>query len=1162
MVHSLNVRSITNRLKRRAFATWLGRLEEPSVICIQETWQHLPQQITGYARHHAFASSVWAPYSMASRGVAIVCNVQGSAMAALWTDPEGRAVVAELRLPGLPPVLVCSVYAPTVREDRPTFLREFATQVDTVLGARPDLRDQLVIAGDFNVPREEQDKFGGNVERFGCAELERLLARFRLLDCWRVANPALKDWSHCTSVTATRIDYIFASTRAVAARMESAPVDTDHKLVSACFGVAVVRDRPASLWRMNSSVLENEEVVSQVEDILAANALLNDYTVWRNWAHIKKAIARLLRYYTIRDARERQQEETDAAAALATANEAARDAPTVDHLRNVVAAEGRLRAATLHRQEEAARRMQADNLADVMRPATKSPVSFPTKLYTGDRRGQASTPDEVNDVCVEHFKRLFSKEPVDEAAGERLLDEWTVPEIRPEIRRYLSRPLTAACLLKALPPSGSSSAPGPDGLPWEFYRCFKNHVCTLLHKIMRHSLRCGSLPRGMSDSVVRLIPKDGKDPAAISSWRPIALLNCDFKLLSHWANARLQGYLVRVIHPDQAGFMPGRRIHDHIITMRALAAQEEGAILLTDDDAAYNRVSREWLLRVARRVVDDQLLSTISMLTESSSTRLLLQRLSPAIATERGVPQGLPLSPSLYNLACEPLLAALREAQLQGLRAPLGDRVRVQAYADDKALFLAYPEDLAIVKDTFARYEAASGARINPAKSTLVVLDGSPLGRWRSVWPDLSCRDISVGSPPIYLGIPLRGDPFLRARKRWKDALLSWRRQHLPLFARAFVANRFIVPLLTYAATVAPAPHDLSDLAASLKEFVWNSRIASVPEPATYKPLDAGGLGVRHLPSAFSGLHLLLLQRVHSKLRVLNDDPTELPPVWFQFCISAIAQGRHADKLPAELRERYRHPRRLPELRALFEDALDEWEAARGVGPLFEHFEDDELNARLSDLPSGHSFMMTKRREMYERSRDLRCVWTPVHWFPDPPLRRESFWTELHRRPSSFYHREARWRLLTRGMPLNFRLYRAEDPRTRCARGCDDRETPEHAFWDCHVVRGLWNAIFDRMARVFNVRLPAHERSIHLLVYPMRPFKSLVKEKREQVSFLFNVIVCHIWRTRRETPLRTARALLATCEAAIKNAIEIGARRDPVACGQWLDELRPIFSVV
>ena len=106
-------------------------------------------------------------------------------------------------------------------------------------------------------------------------------------------------------------------------------------------------------------------------------------------------------------------------------------------------------------------------------------------------------------------------------------------------------------------------------------------------------------------------------------------------------------------------------IGEHLIVMRALASQDTGAVLLTDDDAAYDRTSRDWLLRVAKRVVDPRLHQTISMLTASGSTRLMLEALSRPITVARGVPQGLPLSPSLYNLACEPLLAALRKANFR-----------------------------------------------------------------------------------------------------------------------------------------------------------------------------------------------------------------------------------------------------------------------------------------------------------------------------------------------------------------------------------------------------------------------------------------------------------------------------------------------------------------
>jgi len=112
-------------------------------------------------------------------------------------------------------------------------------------------------------------------------------------------------------------------------------------------------------------------------------------------------------------------------------------------------------------------------------------------------------------------------------------------------------------------------------------------------------MRCGMLPPGMGDYSVCLEAKAYRDLRQRPSWRPCTLLNCDMKLYSHLVNRRLQGYLKVVVHPDQVGFMPGRQIGEHLIVMRALASQDTGAVLLTDDDVAYDQISRDWLLRVA-----------------------------------------------------------------------------------------------------------------------------------------------------------------------------------------------------------------------------------------------------------------------------------------------------------------------------------------------------------------------------------------------------------------------------------------------------------------------------------------------------------------------------------------------------------------------------------
>ena len=355
----------------------------------------------------------------------------------------------------------------------------------------------------------------------------------------------------------------------------------------------------------------------------------------------------------------------------------------------------------------------------VSRLPSKQEATYPRAL-SGDGRRLTSTAPEFEQLCADHFAGLFGKAAIDEQCGEELLNAWTFPEIPAELRESLAAEFSIADLRAALPRSDLDTTPGPDGLPWQFYHKFWPQVSVIPHKVLRHSPRCGKLPRGMSESVVRLIPKADRDPTLVTSWRPITLLNSDHKLFSHLVNRRLQGYLKVIIHPDQVGFMPGRQINEHLIVMRALASQDKGAVLLTDDDAAYDRISRQWLLAVAKRVVDPQLLRLLSMMTAPGTTRLLLETLSRPIEVQRGVPQGLPLSPSLYNLASEPLLAALRNTNAAGLRSPFGDCVLILAYADDKAMCMTTPDDLALVKPIIAKYERASGALINPSKSSLI----------------------------------------------------------------------------------------------------------------------------------------------------------------------------------------------------------------------------------------------------------------------------------------------------------------------------------------------------------------------------------------------------------------------------------------------------------
>ena len=107
-------------------------------------------------------------------------------------------------------------------------------------------------------------------------------------------------------------------------------------------------------------------------------------------------------------------------------------------------------------------------------------------------------------------------------------------------------------------PNGKS--PGLDGIGIDFYKVFwkeiRAHVAALIGKIYQQ--RCLNPSANMG--VISLIPKAGKDTRFVKNLRPITLLNSDYKIIEKALSNRIMLGLQQIIHSDQKGFMPGRKI--------------------------------------------------------------------------------------------------------------------------------------------------------------------------------------------------------------------------------------------------------------------------------------------------------------------------------------------------------------------------------------------------------------------------------------------------------------------------------------------------------------------------------------------------------------------------------------------------------------------------
>lgn len=95
----------------------------------------------------------------------------------------------------------------------------------------------------------------------------------------------------------------------------------------------------------------------------------------------------------------------------------------------------------------------------------------------------------------------------------------------------LDSPLNLEEMYRALKSMNTGKSPGSDGIPSEFYITFWDLLGPLLLATRSHSLQNGLTP-DQRRAVLTLIPKKGRDKRHLSNWRPISVLNVDYKTYS------------------------------------------------------------------------------------------------------------------------------------------------------------------------------------------------------------------------------------------------------------------------------------------------------------------------------------------------------------------------------------------------------------------------------------------------------------------------------------------------------------------------------------------------------------------------------------------------------------------------------------------------------
>ena len=286
----------------------------------------------------------------------------------------------------------------------------------------------------------------------------------------------------------------------------------------------------------------------------------------------------------------------------------------------------------------------------------------------------------IASICsswVDFYSGLFTAGEIDQLAQHDLLSNVSarLPE---SARDRCEGLLTVEEVHATLMGMAHNKSPGSDGLPMEFYSSFWDVLGRDMVEVLNSSLALGSLPPSLRCALISLMFKKG-DRLDHRNWRPISLLNVDYKLCARSLAGRILNVLHHMIAPDQTCGVRGRFIGENVALLRDVIhyASESGtpaAILSLDQEKAFDRVDWPFPFRVLGHLgFGPSFISWVRLLyTDIRSAILINGHTSDCFFPSRGVRQGCPPSPLLYVISMEVLAANLRaHPSIVGLRLPV-----------------------------------------------------------------------------------------------------------------------------------------------------------------------------------------------------------------------------------------------------------------------------------------------------------------------------------------------------------------------------------------------------------------------------------------------------------------------------------------------------------
>lgn len=649
-------------------------------------------------------------------------------------------------------------------------------------------------------------------------------------------------------------------------------------------------------------------------------------------------------------------------------------------------------------------------------------------------KGVITETKPILQECETFFKELYQKGNT-YSSLQNIFLKYT-DEINKNHHEKLSKEITIEECWRAINSLNDNKAPGLDGLGKEFYKICFPILAEPLVKMINESAEYG-LPKSMYRGIIKLIPKKTK-PMTLKEYRPITLLNFDYKIITKIISSRLTQAVNTIISSEQSCALPNRRIHDNVHYIRNVIdyinqKNIAGSIITIDMDHAFDRLDHQYMFSVLQKMnISERILDLIKTCYQyMTSTVLVNGHFTNLINIQRAVRQGCPLSMLLFIIAIDPLIKAINtDRKIKGLTIPsVKKEAKVMAHADDITCVCTDERSITQLMHKIQLFEKASGLKINMQKTKAM-----KIGRWRNqnLYPHNGIQ--WVDSTRI-LGIE-----FGLAEEQWNQKFTNivekctkiandTKSRDISFCGKATIYNLKMCSKLQYLANFIPIPNKIIRKIETIgyKELIWNGKPDKIKRSILINKIEEGGINACNLEAK---IQAHLLNHISEIIKETDKLWAPLARYWMGFKLRKINKNLDSNQAP----------------RSWF--ATDFYSKAGNTFDIFQT-QNPDFNWTTATCKSIYETILKGKKQIphicrTEPGTDHTLKWKFIKCIRAHPKVKDMHWLMSHN-------------ILPTGHYLHSHHIIGNNE-ANC-KICGENETIEHVLYNCNYIKPIWTKI-------------------------------------------------------------------------------------------------------